>query len=359
MHKHRYDIMRMKIKISFVAVLILLISGFTDADKFAEGVAAYNAKDYKTAITKFTVLATNGHAHAQLYLAEMYRSGQGVSSDYEAGHQLMLRSAENGNAEAAYRLGQQHDRIFSDDAALKMAISWYERAAEQNHKKSTARLAELYKIETGKLPNKEKYLHWLHKAAEAKHASSMFELARLYNDGNLIEANQEEAVRLVKSAAKYGNGDAQFALSMMYKDGQGVEADSEEAAKWLVYSASNKSTAGLYRLGVAYMKGEGGTTQNIEKGLAAIEEAAKMDFTPAQMTLSEIYGVGYGVEKDLQTALSWAYVAKEKGLQNADEIISAIITEYKIPSSVPHYARKQAKRCLSTNYKWCGSYYPY
>ena len=351
--------MRRKITASLTIIIILLISGFTDADKFAEGVAAYRAKDYKTAITKFTVLATNGHAHAQLYLAEMYKSGQGVSSDYEAGHEMMLRSAENGHAESAYRLGLEHDRIFAKKDSLEKAIPWYELAAKKGHKKSLGRLAALYEIETGDFANKEKYLHWLHKAADAKHASSMLALARLYNIGKLVKADQVEAVRLTKDAAKYGNPEAQYYLSRMYADGQGVEADPDEAAKWLSYSASNKWPAALHKLGIVFLQRREASPQNFEKGLAALEEAAKLDFTTAYMTLSEVYGRGIGVEKDLQTALSWAYVAKEKGLENPDEVIAKLIATFEIPSYVPHEARKQAKRCLDTGYKWCGSYYPY
>ena len=351
--------MRTKFTTSLVVILILLISGFTDEEKFAEGVAAYNAQDYQTAITKFTVLATNNHAHAQLYLAEMYKSGQGVTRDYEAGHALMLRSAENGHAESAYRLGLEHDRFFAKKENIEKAIPWYELAAQKGHKKALGQLAKHYKTDKGVLSNQEKYLHWLHKAAEAKHADSMFELARLYNDGKVIDANQSEALRLTKGAARYGNAEARYYFSRMYAEGQGVEVDQDEAIKWLVRSANKKFPPALHQLGIVYLQRQGATELDFEKGIDALQEAAELDYMPAQMTLSEVYGLGIGVEKDLQTALSWAYVAKEKGLENPDEVIAKLIERYEIPTSVPHYARKQAKRCLETNYKWCGSYYPY
>lgn len=351
--------MRTKFTTSLAVILILLISGFTDEDKFAEGVAAYAAQDYKTAVTKFTVLAANNHAHAQLYLAEMYKSGQGVTRDYEAGHAMMLSSAENGNAEAAYRLGLEHDRIFAEKDSLEKAIPWYERAAEKGHKKSLGRLAELYKIESGEFANKEKYLHWLHKAAEANHAGSMYELAFLYNDGTVIEADHAEAIRLTKGAAKYGDAEAQFNLSLMYIEGRGVEANQDEAFKWLIWSAANKWPPALHQLGIVFLQRQGATAQDIENGLDAIEEAAELDYMPAHMTMSEIYGLGIGVEKDLQTALSWAYVAKENGLKNPDEIIAKVIARYEIPSSIPHEARKQATRCLNSDYRVCMSNPPH
>ena len=351
--------MRTKIKTCLVVILILLISGFTNENKFAEGVAAFKAQDYKTAITKFTVLATNGHAHAQLYLAEMYKSGQGVSSDYDAGHAMMLSSAENGNAEAAYRLGLQHDRIFAEKDSLEKAIPWYEQAAKKGHKKALGRLAELYKIESGEFANKEKYLHWLHKAAEANHADSMYELAFLYNNGTVIEADHGEAIRLTKGAAKYGNAEAQFNLSRMYIEGRGVETNQDEAFKWLIWSASNKWPPALHQLGIVYLQRQGATVQDIEKGLNAIEEACEQDYMPAHMTMSEIHGLGVGVEKDLQTALSWVYVAKENGLKDPDKIIAKVISIYEIPSSVHHEARKQARRCLNSEYRVCMSNPPH
>ena len=74
--------MRTRIVTSLAGILVLLIGGLASADQFADGVAAYKAQDYKTAITKFTVLASTGHAEAQLFLAEMYSWGQGVDADF-------------------------------------------------------------------------------------------------------------------------------------------------------------------------------------------------------------------------------------------------------------------------------------
>ena len=353
------DGMRTRIVTSLAGISILLIAGIASADQFEDGVAAYRAQDYETAITRFTVLASTGHAEAQLFLAEMYSSGQGVDADFEAGHELMLTSAKNGSAEAAYRLGGSHDRFFSDDDEVKKALPWYELSTENGHKKAPARLAELHHPETGRFSDTEKYLHWLHKAAEAKHAASMFELARIYNAGKLVPADTKEAVRLVQGSAQNGHGDAQYYLSQMYMKGQGVDADPDVASKWLINSAVNRSPAGLHLLGVLYVKGEGGATQDIEQGLALLQESAALDYTAAHMALSEIYGQGFGVEKDLQTAMSWVLVAKEKGLPNADETVEYIISTYEISPTVQHYGRIQAERCLKTDYEWCGSYYPY
>jgi len=256
-------------------------------------------------------------------------------------------------------LGGDHDRYFSEDDELIKAIPWYELAGEKGHKKALARLVKMYELETGDFPDKEKYLHWLHAAAKGKHAASMLELARLYDTGGLVVADRDEATRLVQGAAQNGDGDAQFYLSQMYMKGEGVDADPEEATRWLFKSAVNKSPAGLHLLGILFVKGEGGAKQDVKQGLSLLMESAEQDYIAAHMVLAEIHAEGYGVEKDLQTAMSWVYVAKEKGHPNPDEAIDNIVSTYEISPGVQHYARIQAKRCLDTDYKWCGSYYPY
>ena len=68
-----------------IALALAIASGAFPSTVFAgvkEGVAAYEAKDYATALTELQALAEQGDAKAQAYLGLMYAFGNGVPLDY-------------------------------------------------------------------------------------------------------------------------------------------------------------------------------------------------------------------------------------------------------------------------------------
>jgi len=67
---------------------------------YGEGVIMNNAK----AVELFTVAAENGHAEAQLYLANCYRYGYGVSRDLQKARYWYQQSANQGNQSARANL---------------------------------------------------------------------------------------------------------------------------------------------------------------------------------------------------------------------------------------------------------------
>ena len=88
-----------------LAAIILMTSVMAWADAFEDGVAAYEKKDYKTALKKFTPLANQGNADAQFNLGVMYDVGQGVVQDHKQAMRWYTLSAEQGNASAQLNLG--------------------------------------------------------------------------------------------------------------------------------------------------------------------------------------------------------------------------------------------------------------
>ncbi len=67
--------------------------------------AAYQARDYVTARTKFTALANAGNATAKSNLAVMALRGQGIAADNYLAYQLFAEAAQQGLAHAAMNAG--------------------------------------------------------------------------------------------------------------------------------------------------------------------------------------------------------------------------------------------------------------
>jgi TPR repeat protein len=121
------------VKKGFCAVVLvaaMLISVPAAAD-FDSAVAAYERRDYKTALVEFKPLADQGIASAQFYLGIMYYNGQGVPEDDAEGMKWIRRAADQGDAEAQGDLGWMYFRGKGVPEDYVQAYGWLNLAAAQ------------------------------------------------------------------------------------------------------------------------------------------------------------------------------------------------------------------------------------
>lgn len=95
----------------FFLFLIVLCLGFSipAIGGWGEGVAAYDKKDYATALQEFRPLAELGDSSAQFALGVMHNYGYGVSKDYAQAVKWYRKAAEQGHATAQNNLGFRYD----------------------------------------------------------------------------------------------------------------------------------------------------------------------------------------------------------------------------------------------------------
>jgi len=93
----------------FFVFLLVALSFASWAGDFEDGVAAYDKKDYKTALAKFKKEAEKGLADAQFNLGNMFSNGQGVVQDYKEAVRWYRLAAEQGNTSAQLNLGVMYD----------------------------------------------------------------------------------------------------------------------------------------------------------------------------------------------------------------------------------------------------------
>lgn len=172
------------------------------AGKFEDGLAAYNLKNYSTALKLWRPLAEAGNNSAQIYLGEMYMNGYGVVEDDSEGAKWIRKAAEQGNATAQNYIAS---RYREHELPLE-AVKWYRKAADQGD------------------------------------MSGQFLLADMYLDGVGVPQNYVEAARWYQKSADQGDGVAQVALSKMYEEGKGVRKNYARAYMWLNLAASQYPT---------------------------------------------------------------------------------------------------------------------
>lgn len=87
-----------------------LVAPVAFAGPFEDGYAAYNEKDYATALRLWRPLADQGDAEAQSNLGLMYYNGQGVPQDYTQAVAWLRKAADQGYMDALNNLGTMYEK---------------------------------------------------------------------------------------------------------------------------------------------------------------------------------------------------------------------------------------------------------
>lgn len=123
----------------------------TAAD-FTEGMRAYEQQDYATALREFRPLAEQGDANAQYRLGHMYSQGQGVHQDFRQAAVWFTKAAERGNVVSQLSLGRLYLSGISDEVIPRdflKAAEWFRKAAAKGHWLAQHMLGLMYEVGSG------------------------------------------------------------------------------------------------------------------------------------------------------------------------------------------------------------------
>ncbi len=115
-------------RIALAAVLLVMLVGPARAG-FDEGMAAYERRDYATALKEFRPLAEQGNVNAQTSLGIMYLNGYGATQDYVQAHFWSNLAASQDNDAARKYLDVIAKLMTPADIskAQAMARGWLEK----------------------------------------------------------------------------------------------------------------------------------------------------------------------------------------------------------------------------------------
>lgn len=125
--------------IAVIAGLVAALPAF--ASQLDDGLAAYDQRNYDTALKLLRPLADQGIAAAQHRLGFMYSFGQGVSKDSAEAVKWYRKAADQGLAKSQHNLGYLYakgDGVTRDSAE---SAKWYTKAAEQGNIESQSALS--------------------------------------------------------------------------------------------------------------------------------------------------------------------------------------------------------------------------
>lgn len=273
-------------------------------------------QDINKGIDLIAELAEQGHAQAQFKLGRYYDKGEGVPQNYEKAIIWYTKAAEQGYVKALYNLGQSYRQGKGVPQNYEKTAEWITRAAEQGFAPAQTGLGFLYFNGLGVEQNHEKAVEWYTKAAEQGYASAQYNLGYCYTIGKGIEQNYEKAVEWLTKAAEQGHAPAQSALGSLYAKGLGVEQNYEKAIDWYTQAAEQGHAPAQFELGYLYMKGQG-VPQNYEKAVEWYTKAAEQGNKYSQYHLANCYRFGKGVSVNLKETVRLFGLAADQGLEIA------------------------------------------
>ena len=252
-------------------------------------------------------VAADGNAGAQVLLAGMHLRGEGgYARDPAKAVQWYERAAIQGNAYAAFMLGELFDAGSGVERNLKLAADWREKAANRGHHPAQLKLAKMYLVGEGVERDQVKGEYWLERAAVEGNSEAQFLLAKIQRERVTTSENRKRADSLLAKAVAQGYAQAIEYLHLL----EFAEFQLDEA--WhrripdLKRLAEDGDHDAQYQIGLHYAEGSFGSEKDNGLALHWFTRAAEGGNVAAMTKLAQIYAEGlYGVMRNPQQAALW------------------------------------------------------
>lgn len=299
-------------------------------------------QDIPRATSIYESLSEKGDAQADYHLGEAYLNGP-LEQNTEKGIYYLTKSAEAGDADAQFVLGDIYRRPMNDIGNKEIAAHWIELAANQDQRDALCVLAYSYlqdpDIETmnvnslSYVQDVDKGMQLLRHAADLGNANALYVLAICYQKGKYVEKDEKKAFELLWTSIQAENTPESIKkLGDFYRDGIGAAQAYEDAARLYQAASDRGNAAAMIALSELYYEGKG-VEKNVEVAiqlqkkaneiydwnlfgkmpLEIAKEQAKQGDQEAMYQLGQRYLNGDGVEQNIEVASDWWLKAAMKG----------------------------------------------
>ena len=263
-------------------------------------------QDYTKAVEWYTKSAEQGDSDAQWLLGDMYEYGRGIEQDYDAAIGWYTESAKQGNSTGQWRIGQMYEHSKGVDQDYTKAFEWYTKSAEQDNSVGQWSLGCLYELGQGTIQNCVKAVELYSMSADQGDSQGQYNLARVLYFGIGIEKSKEKAIKLLRLSEAQDDNLAPWLLGIIYQ----LENDYDKSLECLKKALSEGYRYAAISIGDLYKDGLG-VEQNGEK---AKEYYLQADEADGLDSLGNLYLQGCeGIEQDVETAYEYFKKAEAKG----------------------------------------------
>lgn len=178
-----------------------------------KGLAAYQKKDYATALDHFKESSEAGDRMATHMMGSLYFEGHGVKKDLAKAAEYFSKAADKGFRAAQWSAGLMYHQGNGVNKDIPKAIGFYEKGAKAGDSRCSFSLGQIYRTGEGVKRNREKTFHYFHEAATAGYVPAFNEYGLLYAEGFGAEINMVEAYAWI--ALGVGQGETKFEKNLM------------------------------------------------------------------------------------------------------------------------------------------------
>ncbi|MBE1291302.1 MAG: hypothetical protein GJ677_02315 [Rhodobacteraceae bacterium] len=272
-----------------------------------------------------------GTALAQFRYGRVLLEGRGGPRDVDAAITWLQKAADQNHVEAMTLLARVYlSEGFTDQDAPPeatrdpdVAVKLLKRAAPLGGKDAQYYLGQLSLAGSGMAQDPEAAFTWFLAAARQDHVAAQYELSRMYSRGIGTVPNAQEALHWLTQAAENGHVRAQYFRARALETGNGIAQNIPQAAEWYRRAAEGGLPIAQRDLGRLYLAGTG-VPQNTEEGLRWLQAAAKAGDSGAMSNLGRAYAIGEGVAQDDTKAAEWYGRAVQFGLGRAMIALAAL-----------------------------------
>ena len=141
------------------------------------------------------------------------------------------RAAERGNGRAQFDLGLMYANGNGVEKNEKLALMWFNRAAQNNFSKSpTAK-------KVVKIKRTSQKFKFAKEAAAKGNSRAQFDLAMMYHKGDGVSKNEQLAFNYFHKAARNNSVEAKFQMGLNFAQGRGVRKQAQLAKYWFKLAA--------------------------------------------------------------------------------------------------------------------------
>lgn len=238
--------------------------------------AAY--KLYEEIISK----SKDPRAYGALGLACL--QGNGCPEDENLGKAYLDTAVSLGHDPSMFYLGACYLSGMGCRADTAMAISWMEKAADNENIRAINALGDIYR-EQGEFKNAVLYYE---KAVTLGSLEGYCNLGYCYQEGLGVVLNSAKAYELYKFAADHEYNRGYRMVANCHTNGIYVERSMAEALNWLTKAANNGDVLAMYYCGSILEEGEEGVPADTKKAREWYKKAAAAGYEPAQVALSRM-----------------------------------------------------------------------
>lgn len=263
-------------------------------------------KNEEVAFEWYMKSAKLGSSRGELYVAQCYLNGKGVTKDNASALAWYKSSAMHGNSNAQNMVGRCLEMGWGTESDIDAAIEGYKIAALSGNVTSMKNLAFLYSRGKKVSENLTEAKRWYLMAAEYGSQDAFVSLSKFYRYGNGTPKDLARAFAWLVKGARYQMPQCEMEIADLYRYTSSVSSDEEVefpiVVEWYTHAAEHKSSEAMRCLGDFYKRGSWSSPIDADEAFKWLAKAADAGDAKGIYLLGECYEKGIGCSKDAERA---------------------------------------------------------